>query len=560
MPSISLSRRIDALRRDMDPTANVIDLGLQVQAPDGRVLVSAGGLWHRRLQKYVGPSPTPHVIRLMSSQVQAGEMLADWCRAYDANDPSRLALLFCLDMRRGGKTFFLTASILAFALKYPWSHLGRTTCWIVVPTFPQGREIHELIASLLPHAWFRDRRVIYHKSPNYYSFGNGAELWIKSADRPESLKWGGVAAVGLNEGQQVDVRAVLNAIGANVDSGGLTIIAANPPDTTRGLWMETLHEGLKAVDKAGKPLITFAAEVGFPAAKNAAIDQSGRSRFLQLAQLLNPKQAKRDALGLWVSLKDRAYPHFSRAHVQPEPAGWTDFTAETVLRTRFLRKGATRMLGAGMDFQRRPYCAWIEAKVLLAPAGASVPEGTPVYVVTAEVTNDLGAGDQWTEELLCEKVAAFLKRQGRSACDYFLVADRTGLSQGASSRQRGQGADPATYSWPIVQRYGWDPHAPIERDKMVIERGVSSTETSKLNPPVPVRLNLANELLRANRIIFTHDVPLTIESFQKAELKPGTKKLTGDFTHLPDAVSYLLYTWETALIESGVVKAPAQAE
>jgi len=554
VPRVSLKSRVEALARDMDPASNLIDLGIEVQGPDHRVLYRAGALWHRRLQRYEGDSPAPHVIRLMGSQLEAGELLAGWFLDYEAGVETRLALINCVDERRGGKTHFLIAAMISFALRFPQSHLGRTVVWLVTPTFPQQRELHETLSLLLPAEWLRDGKIKYFKSQNFYRLANGAELWVKSADRPEGLKSGGVLAIGINECQQVEARAVLNVVGANIDGGGLTILAMNPPDSTKGLWAEELHDAVNALDDRGKPVIDFAREAKFPASKNLAIDQSGRARYLKLARVLDPKQAQRDGLGIWIKLRDLAYPMYNRnQHFRPEPIAWQDITSHVQGLTGFLSKGEHRSRGCGMDWQHRPYCGWIEGKVLLAPVGAWVPKGTPVYVITGEVMNDISSGEFWDEELLCIRVGERLEKVGTKPRDYLLIGDRTGKTQGASGAQRGAEADPDSYSWAIVEKFGWEPHAPIEERKLVSEsRGSASIKIAYSNPRTAVRLDLINQLLRSNRIVITPACPETAESFRTCGLK--NKKPHGRGAHLTDAASYWIFAVERALREHGVVK------
>lgn len=555
MPRVSLSRRVEQLSKDMDPRAHEVDLGVEVQGPDGKVLFRAGGTWHKRKARYVADSPSPHAIRLVSSQVRAAEELANWFRAYDARDPNRLALVNCVDERRGGKTYFVVAAMLSFAIRYPASHLGKTVVWIVVPTFPQQREIHETLTLLLPASWWRDGKIKYLKSLNCYRFATGAELWIKSADRPEGLKWGAVAAVGVNEAQQVEVRSILNIIGSNIDNGGLTALAMNPADSLRALWAFNLHEALKARDKAGKLILPFATEIPFPAAKNETIDQAGRTRYLKLAEYLDPKTAKRDGHGIWVALKDVAYPCYDRSHVRPEPAGWTDFTPRANALTGMVSRSHPPSLGGAMDFQRSPYCAFVEMRCLIAPEGAWVPKGTPVYVVRAEVCND-EAEDlmTWTEKLLCEKVAQQLAKRSLSPSDYLLIADATGKNQGASGAQRGKESDPDSWSWSIISDHGWDPHGPIEKQSWVSGgRGSSTLEVKPRNPRVRERLGLVNELLRDGRIVITYECAQTAEAFRTCAIRTESRKPYGKGSHLTDCVGYLVYAWEMAMREAGLV-------
>lgn len=556
MPSVSLARRIEALSKDMNSAAHEVDLELEIQGPDRRVIFRCGGIWHKRRQRYVRQSAAPHVIRLVSSQVQAAQNMAAWFVAYENNDPNRLALVNCVDERRGGKTFFLIIALISFAIRYPQSHLGKTVVWLVTPTFPQQHELHEDIERVLPATWWRDKKIEYFKSENYYRLANGAEIYIKSADRDKGLKWGAVAAVGVNEAQQISVRAVLNIIGSNIDNGGLTTLAMNPADSLRALWAFNLHEAIKARDKQGNLILPYAAEIPFPSAKNETIDQSGRRRFNAIAQFLDPKTAKRDGQGIWVALKDVAYPCYDTTHVGNEPA-WQDLTPRVNALSGMVNSARPPRLGAAMDFQRSPYCAWVEARCLLAPTpGAWGAAGTPVYVIRAEICNDdVEDALTWTEKVLCEKVAEYLKKHNIAPADYMLIADATGKNQGASGKQRGKESDPDSWSWAIISEHGWEPHGPIEKRQLVSSsRGSADLDVKPSNPRVRERLNLVNQLFRENRIIITYDCPLTAEAFRTCAIRLETRKPYGRGSHLTDAVGYLLYVWEMTLREAGLVK------
>jgi hypothetical protein len=286
MPTASATTKIRQSRARLAPGARGLELGLEVRAPDGSCILTAGGIWDRDELAY-SAGGTPHIITLVSSQVRAARQLAQWFLAYERDDPDRQALEVYVDNRRGGKTFFSVLAILLFAIRYPDCHLGKTICWLVVPTFPQQRELHEVIAKVLPAAWFRDRRIVYHKSEKYYTLANGAEIWIKSADRPQSLKAGGVAAVAVNEAQQVDSKGILNAMGANIDNGGVCWLAMNPPDSVKALWAENLHAAVNALDDNGKPVLPFARETAFPSDQNEVINQAAKARFGQLAAVLD---------------------------------------------------------------------------------------------------------------------------------------------------------------------------------------------------------------------------------------------------------------------------------
>lgn len=158
------------------------------------------------------------------------------------------------------------------------------------------------------------------------------------------------------------------------------------------------------------------------------------------------------------------------------------------------------------------------------------------------------------------QLEAYLKERKLSPNDYLLIGDATGKNQGASAAQRGHDSNPATWSWAICERYGWEPHGPIENERWISRGGTRSKshEIAALNPPVIVRMDLVNNLFRDNRVIITPDAAKTAEAFRVCQVNTTTRKPKGKGAHLTDAVSYLLYVWETALIEEGIVTPRAE--
>lgn len=544
----SLLKRIADLEQRVS-WGRYLDLSLELQAPDGKPLMKAGGVWDVLAQDFAKDLPgTPHVIRVTKAQVKAATRLVEWHESYRRNDPDRMALEVYVDMRRGGKTFFSVLAVWLFALMYPRSHLGRTVCWLVVPTYPQQREIQEVVGKILPAAWLREGGPVrYSKSDRAYHLANGARIEIKSADRPELLKAGGVACVCVNEAQQVTVSGIIHVLGSNIDAGGVTMLAMNPPDSVRGLWAENLHDEIEKVLDNGMPALPWARETDFPPAENEAIDQGARKRFSALARVLDPKQEQRDAQGLWVSIKDRCYPLWRRKdHFRPAPE-WRDLTNELNAMTGCLMHGdLSRTWGIGMDFQNKPYCAAIRAKAFLAPAGNAlgVPENTICYWVLGEKTNDIAKGQWWSEDLLCQEMMA----AGWDPKEALVIADGTGAGQGSTGAQRGADADPVTFSFPLVKKYGYSVHGPVEREEYIKHHG-RGTEKRIIpsNPRVPKRLDIMLDLLRTNRLLVAPTAPTVAESFRTCEAK--NKRPFGEGAHLTDAVGYLLFRWETSLRE-----------
>ena len=174
--------------------------------------------------------------------------------------------------------------------------------------------------------------------------------------------------------------------------------------------------------------------------------------------------------------------------------------------------------------------------------------------------NEISRGEMWDEDLLCQEVAKHLARVGRKPGDYPMIADGTGKNQSASGRQRGKESDPDSWSFAIVERYGWEPHAALEERRQVVgKQGAGSGwDTVPSNPRTAICLELINQLLRSNRVLITPNCPETAESFRTCELK--NKKPFGRGSHLTDAVSYPLFCLEQALRAKGIVKIVDQDE
>lgn len=536
------------------------------QGPHGQeTILRAGGRWDRRLRLYVGPTEAPHILSVKWSQEKAARQLAEWFREYDADELERVAIEMYADRRRGGKTFFVCILVILFLLRYPLKKDGQAQIgWVVVPTFSKQREVHETLRKIVPSSWIGPGgNWRYWKSERLYRLPTGAGLYIKSGDDADLLKEGGVGVIGVNEAQEISGVGIIHCLGNNIDSGGLCGIALNPPNSSIGLWAMNLHD---AID-AGQ--IKYARATEFPPEGNDAIDQGARTRFSEVAAIIDPKQQQRDALGLWIGIHDLCYPFFKKGrHVKPLSviAGLQDITADLNALTSCLPKGDLREWGVGMDFQGRPWCGAVRLKAYALPESWRLldGEGNPVidaprvlYVVHDECTNDLDLGQWWHEERLCSEMIT----RGWSPDGCLVIGDGTGHHQGSTGRQRGREADPATFSFPLVQSFGFSIHAPLERIEYIRHpRRGTEIVPHYSNPPVPVRLNLANTVLDQGRLLIASECGYdaarpnrlggeTAESFRICAASLA-KKPTGKGAHLTDAVGYMIYRWETAYREA----------
>lgn len=559
----TLATEIRHLRAQVD--GRYVDSELVLQTKQGEVLMRCGGRWDRVERRIVGPALRPHVVEVKASQEKAARRFAEWCEKYDRGDPDRVSIEMYADRRRGGKTFFICLVVVCFLLRYALKADGIPQIgWIVVPAFSKQREIHETLRKFLPSSWIGPRGSwSYLKSERRYRLPSGAELYLKSGDDADLLKEGGVGIIGVNEAQEIHGYGIIYCLGNNIDSGGLTCIALNPPNKALGLWAMNL------VDAIEKGILRYGRLTEFPPSGNDSINQDARVRFSEVARIIDPKQEQRDAQGMWIGITDLCYPFYRASkHIQPKHMfdGWEDITADVNGLTGCLMKGDLRPWGIGMDYQGRPWCGAVRGKALRAPEGnkLGLAAGTVCYVIHSECHNDVELGEWWHEDRLCHEMI----ERGWDPDTALTIGDGTGASQGSTGAQRGRHADPATFSFAIIRSYGYDVHAPIERVEYVRRPGQSTAIVPhNRNPPVPVRLDVTNTLLDKGRFYILSScgsegkqaAPLAqapapggdlAESYRTCAAS-ATKKPQGKGAHLTDAAGYLLYRWETALRESG---------
>lgn len=543
-PLTLLSRNVGRLRRELAEFHEIladksryVDMRVELRNNRHELLCRAGGIWDRLLHKYVSderlPDSRPHVVIVEPSQFEATGHLETWLALFRDGLPREIALEMFADLRRGGKTFMMVLWVLVAALHCPYSVDRETGArvpfigWLVVPNYPRQREIHEDISTVLPRHLGLWR---YRGVDRCYEFPNGSRVYIKSADEPDSLKQGRVDVVGINEAQQIHGSAIIHALGNNIDKGGLTIVALNPPDKLIGQWALDLHDAVK------EGRLPYARLTEFPASKNTRIDQAARVRFAAVAGIIDPKLEKRDAQGMWLQITDRAYPKWTAAAVQPLPS-WQDITPHIIGMMR-LTRGINFQYGAGLDFNWRPYCAAVRIKIFQDPMREMGGKPLICYWVEDEVVNDVESGEFWTEQGL--SMAMF--QHGWTPDTTLFIADASGSWQNARDRRKG-GVEAGHRSYDIFERDGWRLFPPQEAVYTATgPRGETRQHTQ--NPLVQDRLNLVNRLLEEGRLFVDPECELVAEAFKKCEAK--NKKPVGRFSHLTDAAGYFLWRAENA--------------
>jgi hypothetical protein len=215
-----------------------------VRYKSGTPIARFGGLWDRVERVFVGHAPRSRRIEVHAAQIEAIERFRVWMIDHMAGGATELdprireaieqnleldaelgALIGLSEMflsggRRSGKTVIMEGILNSYAVAVP-----DAIVWTVVPSENFLGEPKRVNDKMLPSDWYE-----YRGDPNHtYYFANGSEHVIRSGFTAGSLKQGEAVLVGINEAQQVPADSYRNTLGATIDGGGFTIVAANPP-------------------------------------------------------------------------------------------------------------------------------------------------------------------------------------------------------------------------------------------------------------------------------------------------------------------------------------------
>ncbi len=210
-------------------------------------LIEIGGRWDRREKRWSGEASRVRVIRVHRGQEQAGRWLAEWfARAAQGpkgkhrevpmkHAPSlafrRVWSLLLLGGRRGGKSHLSCVALVMFAVLTP-----RARVWAISPTQEETDELEQALRGLMPRRWYRFHGGGAGK-PLQFRLANGARIMCLSGHKPRSLKRGRVDFALYNEAQNMYRAGWIQLRGAIADTGGLIVLAANPPDAEIGRWI-----------------------------------------------------------------------------------------------------------------------------------------------------------------------------------------------------------------------------------------------------------------------------------------------------------------------------------
>ena len=246
------AQRVAEERRDAVARASArwVDLQLDfVDERDGELLGRFGGQWDRARREFSGAdAPRSRVIKLHPGQIEPARWF-DWWLGHHLGaadveiEPgaSKVFDVLCAGGRRGGKSAFSFSCAVAYALSVPGA-----TVWCVCPSDAFFEEPIAYLESIMPREWYESLGW-----PHWtYFLANGSRIRLRSGHTPGQMKKGKADFIVINEGQSVPQGSYDHLSASIVDSGGLVMTAANPPDAgDKGMWVADLAAGAERGDR-----------------------------------------------------------------------------------------------------------------------------------------------------------------------------------------------------------------------------------------------------------------------------------------------------------------------
>lgn len=474
------------------------DLRIDVHSTeDDARLVTVGGVWDRREKCFDEEQGATlcRRVQVQPAQFEAFAWFLDWLEAYavgehiDRVETERVWSVLFSGGRRGGKTHLGVWAEGIAGVAVPGLQ-----SWIVSESINKSTECDVAVRSIWAPSWFYDRGSPWWE----YSLVNGSQIWQKSAHDPEALKQGGVGIVMINEGQKIQERAFINCRGATADTGGLTIVAANPPETARGGWVLDFHDEVKAGRRKAK-------HFHFDSALNPFIVHESLD---DLADEVDERTFAIEVKGEFLPRSDIVFYNWNRRENEIPVPDLGDFTAE-FLRRHF-RKDFQHVLG--IDFQLHPYMAAVELRFFHDPE----PEETkPLIWFPNAMTVEGNEGD----------LADVLVMEGYDPEATVLICDASGWWQDAE-RRKGRA------SVNLLKQAGFR-HC-FRPDKKM-----------KANPHIHERVKATLSLVKAKsgkRRCFADPSQLELtRAIRSWETRAGVPYRASKYAHLCDAATYPIW-------------------
>lgn len=582
----ALSRSVEALlEADGDDGQRYVDLGVSLRLCDTEAdergnarwlvetdeeLLVVGGRWDRRAKDWEsGPSRLVD-LRLHRGQEESARWIAEWIRRMaigkkgahwrdpmpggtpkvETDGPAIAATqlllgntnaqqgrdfaLLLIGGRRSGKSHMSLVALVLYAVMTAGSLI-----WAISPTQPRTDELQQALFALMPPRWYRFHRG-NSKEPPHFTLVNGSRIMLVSGHKSEALKNGKCDLALYNEAQNMSVDGFAQLHGAIGDSGGLVILAANPPSKPIGRWVEELFD----LSRAGK---TFTQTFQLTPRKNPFIDLDALAAMAR--NILDPITFRREVLGEMLPIGDIVFHCWSSTDsVKLPPPEFVDVTAEVTKRV--LGRAFGDVLG--MDFQHDPANAVAVYRFFRDPDGPDEIIPWIVDEVWCEDSNELELLDE------LERKPRWQLGGARDSATYrgwvepgddaakpvhcAVVMDASAWWQ--DSQHTGKQSDRMLRSrnW----KYLYQPQ-PWRRDDGAMYRN---------NPPIVERCKVTNaRLLNAAGVrrmfVAPHCTGIIRAMKNWPNNKTGVPDRRSEFAHLCDAVSYVIYRFFAKLKPQG---------
>lgn len=503
-----LAHSVEALlERRSDSETRYVDLQVTIRC--GSLELAVGGRWDRADWRYAGAAATGRIIELSPAQEEWGAWYLDWLRRYLTDDWTGYVRPYSGILyggRGSGKSHALCVAALVHAISVPGA-----LCWLVAPTEENTAELKDALDRLLVDGWAR-----WKVDDEMYYLANGSRIAMRSAYKPGRLKAGDTDFVGLNEAQLMDRKVYTQVRPSIRQSGGIVLLAANPPDGVAGKWLQDM------VEKIQRGKITRSAFFRLDPTRNPhVLDDALTSTQEEFDQ----DTYDREILGVYVPPGDRVIKAWSDAvNLRDVPEHFVDIT-EAFIR-RWLGYEAIDTV-VGCDFDAVPHCAGAVLRIFLDPEEPTVPLPWTIGEVLAE------SG----EEELGESLVTLPPRTdlpGAPERAYLLDPKRALVVGDASGQTQAAGMHVAgASSWRVLGRYGLrviGPQHPV----------------SAKNPRWKDRYGLQNLLCRSHKgisrfYVATDCVESAVHHREYPNQKSGLPMRRSRYAHLVDAHGYPLW-------------------
>lgn len=471
----------------------------------GRVLFTAGGVWDRRLKRYIGEARKSRVLRLHPGQLEVGDWLAEWLTTHQRGgvmtheDGRRIWSILLLGGRRGGKSDISFKLAITFAVMVP-----KAIVWVVCPGFPDVPEVERELEEILPITW-------YDKvgRPDYrYTLANGSQVFLKSQDDPELVKRGRCDLAIMNEGQKQHEATFGILRPAASDRRGLVVITANPPKKAKGQWIAEYaqHDSEKCrVDEFGNKEPFHGKMFRLDPRLNPHVSNDS---LLDMKGEVSDREYRIEILGEILGSEDAVLHAWSEHNIAPAPDISSDITPR-FCRQRF---GAPYERVVAMDFQRVPHMAAVSGLIHVDPAK---PSNSLLWIDTEIII------PQGSENDICDAMDRLKWNPDLTA----IVVDASSGWQDVD-RKRGR------TSWDVLHKRGWrnlyKPDELMERNPLVEDRVLVSN----------ARICDANG---TRHVLVDPRCRHLIQAIQKWENRNGKPSRTAVWAHICDCITYLIY-------------------